>query len=187
MTVIREQPTNLHVAGNYNYDSVASEQLCDNFTWQGEYWQYTHIMSFDPHIPNEHFFLLEVKVIVVDKAGWILMLRRSGKVSRAGGWDFPGGGVDGDESPEAAVSREVREETGLDVTDVKLLNVHHDKIAEDDVLFIGYAVCAPHIQVELSWKHDLHEWMPLDKALSLELPVEYRTVITAYAKLARQR
>jgi len=32
------------------------------------------------------------------------------------GWELPGGTVEGDEAPAAALRREVREETGLDVT-----------------------------------------------------------------------
>jgi len=40
-----------------------------------------------------------------------------------GGWTLPGGGLEPGEHPEAAVVREVREETGFDVEIVELLGV----------------------------------------------------------------
>ena len=46
----------------------------------------------------------------------ILLCRVSARVTKwAGWWTLPGGGVDFGEDPKAAMVREVREETGLDV------------------------------------------------------------------------
>ena len=45
----------------------------------------------------------------------ILLIRRSKITSRPGQWCFPGGGIKNHETAEAACSREVKEETGLDV------------------------------------------------------------------------
>ena len=39
----------------------------------------------------------------------------------AGHWDFPGGGRDGDESPEATLAREIDEELGLTLSDAPVL------------------------------------------------------------------
>jgi len=52
--------------------------------------------------------------IVVDGAGRLLLIRRGTEPSR-GMWSIPGGRVEAGESPEQAVEREVREETGLSV------------------------------------------------------------------------
>lgn len=52
-----------------------------------------------------------VDAIVRNDAGEILLIRRSD----GGTWDLPGGAVEPGETPAAAVLREVREETGLDV------------------------------------------------------------------------
>jgi 8-oxo-dGTP diphosphatase len=55
-----------------------------------------------------------VGAVVHDPAGRLLLIRR-GHAPHAGLWSLPGGRVEAGESPEAAVEREVREETGLRV------------------------------------------------------------------------
>ncbi|QAY70282.1 DUF952 domain-containing protein [Xylanimonas protaetiae] len=52
--------------------------------------------------------------LVADDAGRTLLARLTGGPDD-GLWTLPGGGLEGDETPEEAVVREVREETGLDV------------------------------------------------------------------------
>jgi ADP-ribose pyrophosphatase YjhB (NUDIX family) len=55
-----------------------------------------------------------VGAVVHDAAGRLLLIRR-GHAPHAGLWSLPGGRVEAGESPEGAVEREVREETGLRV------------------------------------------------------------------------
>jgi 8-oxo-dGTP diphosphatase len=55
-----------------------------------------------------------VGAVVRDDAGRLLLIRRGQEPSR-GLWSLPGGRVEPGETLEAAVVREVREETGLDV------------------------------------------------------------------------
>jgi ADP-ribose pyrophosphatase YjhB (NUDIX family) len=52
--------------------------------------------------------------ICLDEAGRILLARLSAIEVDVGAWTLPGGGVDFGEHPDAAVVRELREETGLD-------------------------------------------------------------------------
>jgi 8-oxo-dGTP diphosphatase len=56
----------------------------------------------------------------------VLLTRNSARGPRPGVWTLPGGGVDHGESPQDAVLREVREETGLDATVVDLVGVHDE-------------------------------------------------------------
>jgi 8-oxo-dGTP diphosphatase len=55
-----------------------------------------------------------VGAVVHDAAGRLLLVRR-GRDPHAGRWSLPGGRIEPGESPEQAVEREVREETGLSV------------------------------------------------------------------------
>jgi 8-oxo-dGTP diphosphatase len=54
-----------------------------------------------------------VRVIVINEAGQILLLRRAEGTAGAGQWCLPGGKLDYGETAEAAAARELMEETGL--------------------------------------------------------------------------
>lgn len=62
---------------------------------------------------------------VIIKDGKVLLIQR-GVEPNKGFWGTPGGHVDWDESVEDAVRREVKEETNLDVTSMKLVGVYSD-------------------------------------------------------------
>ena len=55
-----------------------------------------------------------VGAVVHDDAGRLLLVRR-GQDPHRGRWSVPGGRIEAGESPEQAIEREVREETGLSV------------------------------------------------------------------------
>jgi NAD+ diphosphatase len=59
---------------------------------------------------------------VIERDGHILLARRAHDPAK-GLWDLPGGFVHEGEEPVAALEREVREETGLEVDGISLLGV----------------------------------------------------------------
>lgn len=65
---------------------------------------------------------LAVSAVVLDAAGRVLLVER-GKPPGEGLWSVPGGSVELGEAVAAAVAREVREETGLEVTVGELVAV----------------------------------------------------------------
>jgi len=60
--------------------------------------------------------LTEIAIAVVQRGDQLLIGQRSEGVPLAGLWEFPGGKIRAGETPEAAATRECREESGLDVT-----------------------------------------------------------------------
>ena len=58
--------------------------------------------------------LLVAAVALIDADGRVLLAQRPEGKTLAGLWEFPGGKVEADETPEAALIRELREELGID-------------------------------------------------------------------------
>ena len=83
--------------------------------------------------------------LVINEAGEILLGRRNQPENPQihGKWEFPGGGIEYGESPEDALVREMKEETGLDVEIVRLLpkiysNVWQWQSGDYQVIIISY-------------------------------------------------
>lgn len=64
---------------------------------------------------------IEIKVAVgiLEKDGRIFIQKRAGKGLMAGLWEFPGGKMEGTETLEATLIREIREETGLEIQNIR--------------------------------------------------------------------
>jgi putative (di)nucleoside polyphosphate hydrolase len=62
-------------------------------------------------------FRPNVGIIITNDSGQVLWAQRSGQTS----WQFPQGGIDGDESPREALYRELYEEVGLREEDVDII------------------------------------------------------------------
>lgn len=59
--------------------------------------------------------LLVVAAALINEKNEILLAQRPEGKQLAGSWEFPGGKVEAHESPEQALSRELKEELGIDV------------------------------------------------------------------------
>ncbi|MBN2780623.1 MAG: (deoxy)nucleoside triphosphate pyrophosphohydrolase [Candidatus Marinimicrobia bacterium] len=60
--------------------------------------------------------MLQVVAGIIELDGFVLLCRRRANERRfPRKWEFPGGKVEDDESPEAAIDRELREELGIRV------------------------------------------------------------------------
>ena len=64
--------------------------------------------------------ILVAACALVDADGRVLIAQRPAGKPMAGLWEFPGGKVEPDEPPEAALIRELKEELGIDVTEACL-------------------------------------------------------------------
>jgi len=71
--------------------------------------------------------MILVTCAIIEKAGLVLVTQRSEKMALALKWEFPGGKVEEDESEEACLIREIKEELNIQIKIVKPLkpNTHH--------------------------------------------------------------
>jgi ADP-ribose pyrophosphatase YjhB (NUDIX family) len=66
-------------------------------------------------------FTVSAVAVILNREGKVLLLDH---LLRPGaGWALPGGFIEANEQPEAAIKREIREETTLELEKVELLNV----------------------------------------------------------------
>jgi 8-oxo-dGTP diphosphatase len=57
-----------------------------------------------------------VTAAIVEKDGKILVARRKADDRQAGKWEFPGGTLESDETPQECLQREMQEEFGIRVS-----------------------------------------------------------------------
>ncbi|MCO6509903.1 MAG: NUDIX hydrolase [Aridibacter famidurans] len=79
-------------------------------------------------------FTVSAVGLVVNSKGEVLVLDHF--LRPGSSWGLPGGFIDPGEAPETAVKRELKEETGLDISDVSLLEVRTIK-RHVEILFLA--------------------------------------------------
>ena len=120
--------------------------------------------------------MAELKVGVVDvfiidprPDGWkVLVMRRAAGTRCTGAWEVLHGRIEGDERPEEAAEREIREETALETT--RLYNVtchsfylHRLGVVQVAVVFAAFA--DSRVAPTLGPEHDRAEWLGVDDAM----------------------
>ena len=73
--------------------------------------------------------------------------------------DFPGGEVEPEEIPEAAVAREIQEETGLSVNPNKLKKLFAKQYRQTTHMLFEAKLAEPDAKVALSWEHKSYRWI----------------------------
>ena len=108
--------------------------------------------------------LLVVAIALINDKGEILLAQRPAHKSLPGSWEFPGGKVEKDESPEQALVREIKEELDIDISAEHLEPfwfLSHDYIAEFGFHLLMPVYVCRHWQgtpravehAALAWKH----------------------------------
>jgi general secretion pathway protein E len=112
--------------------------------------------------------VVEVYVIRHNGGDWrVLVLQRAPDASRPGSWELVYGKIDVGERPERAATRELREETGLEVralynVTVNSFYLHASQTIQMSIVFAAFV--ADDSEVALSDEHQRFEWLSVDEA-----------------------
>lgn len=101
-------------------------------------------------------------------------------------WACPGGHLENGEDPYEGAIREMKEETGLDVEDIKLVGSHWDK-EKNVLLYLFKVVPDPKQMIDASQDpdkefDDLHYMNPNDIAEELHVPIERNIALQYWIK-----
>jgi 8-oxo-dGTP diphosphatase len=110
-------------------------------------------------------FLQKAVVFHPLESTFLVLMRRREDANQAVSWDLPGGNVMFGEIHLDAIQREIREETGLAVTDLQIAQVAtgFNKDRQLYHLFMGYSCKAEGVQVRLS-EHEGCRWITKQEA-----------------------
>lgn len=115
--------------------------------------------------------LLVAACALVDRDGRVLMARRPEGKSMAGLWEFPGGKLAEDETPEAALVRELREELAIETESSCLAPVAFaSQTLKDFHLLMPLFVCRKWTGTPMPVEGQELRWVRREALAGMEMP-----------------
>lgn len=123
--------------------------------------------------------IVTVGALIHDDAGKVLMIRTH-KWSNL--WGIPGGKIERGESSEDALKREIREETGLEISDIRFVMNQDcidspEFIRPEHFILLNYIAKTSSHQVTLNEEAEEFLWLDMDDALKLNLNHATKTLL----------
>ena len=116
-------------------------------------------MSELEQFPSRQQYGLSAAVYAVRGDGHILLLQRGEGTALAGQFFLPGGLVEADELPIDGARRELEEESGLTIGELRPVGAYPMRMYGGLFLQLTYWGWVEHDQVVLSHEHDAHQWV----------------------------
>lgn len=98
----------------------------------------------------------------------VLITRRAPKETFAGGWEFPGGKIEMNETPQDCIVRELKEELNIEISIGKLCTeVIHD-YGNINIHLIAYYCTIVNGEIKMT-VHDMYQWVKINDLLKYDL------------------
>lgn len=112
--------------------------------------------------------VIKVTAGVIIESGKVLITRRAPKKNFAGGWEFPGGKIEVNETPQECLARELKEELNITVSvDKFCTEVNHD-YGNMSIKLIAYYCTIVDGEIQIS-VHDKYKWVKINDLLKYDL------------------
>ena len=128
--------------------------------------------------------VLVAAAAIVDVDGRVLIAQRAQGKALAGLWEFPGGKVEMDERPEAALIRELREELGIRVEEACLAPLTFASFAYPDFhLLMPLYTCRRWSGFVTAREHQALKWVQPNELRAYPMPPADAPLIPALIDL----
>lgn len=94
--------------------------------------------------------MIDVTAAIWVEDGRVLIARRRPGVSQAGLWEFPGGKVCPEETPEQCLQREIREELGVEIAVGKFFGENIHAYEDRTIRLLAYRVSVKRGEISLN-------------------------------------
>lgn len=123
-----------------------------------------------------------VGALIFNQEGKILLIT---SFKWKGKYSIPGGHIEIGETIEQALKREIKEETNLDIFDIKFLTLQEFIFGEEfyekrHFIFLDYICKTKDANVVLNKEGANYVWVTIDEALKLPIDSYTRTTISTY-------
>ena len=115
-----------------------------------------------------------------DEGKFLTLLRTKTAPKRPLKWDLPGGAHEAGEDPMEGAKREILEETGLTVADLKPLTLAGEYVGNRWGVTVAYTAKALTTDVRLSYEHDEYRWVNKEEFLELDSSEKWKGIAQAY-------
>lgn len=124
-----------------------------------------------------------VTAAILRKGGLVLIARRKAGISSGGRWEFPGGKVEPDETPERGLARELKEEFDIEARVGTLAATGRGVLSGGPFELLAYEV--EHLAGEFRLlAHDEIRWVRPEDLSGYDLPAADREVAERLSRTA---
>ena len=117
-------------------------------------------------------FPVSIKAIIIDN-NKILCLK-----NERNEWDFPGGKINFDEDVEEGLIREVKEETNLDIKNLKILKPFNLKFNDVPVFIVVYSCeISCNSSIFVYYEHSEYNFFSKSEIKSLNMPQSFKDLV----------
>lgn len=109
-----------------------------------------------------------VTCAIIINNGRFLIARRPLHKNQGGKWEFPGGKISGDESPENCIVREIFEEIDLEILPEKRLHAVNYEYPGFEITLLPFVCTIKSGSIKLH-EHTAHRWSTLDELIQTDL------------------
>ncbi len=115
--------------------------------------------------------------LILHQERWLVAKKKS-KGPENGKWEFPGGKIEPNETPEKALEREIQEELNLKVKAYRVLTSSRFQASNHEIELIGVLATSESEKVELT-EHESARWCRLAEIQELDLVEADRPLLSA--------